>query len=489
MRDYDGDRGGGGNRGSVRIAEGVDVHFVCDGIPVVYLEDSSIFTQYASWMLQTALGVTGKAGTLYEYTDNPKVLKACVDKGIDEDHLRIVRLKPEHVRHVLAVGLSGKRAVVLAAVLALAMDRSYHKLDRLLEELGDYDLAEPFLKLLRCSRPSRKGSSRALSGLTLANPGPRQQGRTFDVEGIHVELSVKGLVPVVELAASSLFMENISWLLQACLVSTMKVDSLFTYCEDQVIRRVCDDLGLSSQHVMCAHLERRDLQHIWAVGVNGRRSVVAALVVALALHDLVDVEQVVDEVTFSDHKILKPFLALMRQAHRAAGIEVERRWKHRGQRDTYEPEAFDPRGQFTRWNRKRKRAGCNDDDDNLPPRSWELSDRGDVAGGKGRGRLGSRRTADGPGRDYDRSPPPSWRREIETQIRMLKSRRLATDDDDRRPRWDCDRSPPRSWGRRVATEIESSDSDSDCDRSQPGSWEAAPFSSDTRLRLPDSPWQ
>lgn len=307
-------------RNSVR---GVELNIICGGIPVITLDKACVFHENVSWMLQSALNASGKADSLYEYCDDEKVIAEGKKLGLSEDELSIVRLKAKELRHVKAVGTTGKRSVMLAVVVEL---RSY-KLDKAfigLLESGQQSVVKKHLTNGGdCDSSWSSGWGAHWDkgedwSKYWVEPRP---GKAKNVEAPveppdGVELSVVcGKVPVLDLDKSSIFHENVSWLLQTAMGSSGKADSLYEYTVDREIMSACrKQLKLTDQEVGLVVLKRPELQHVKAVGTAGKRSIMLSVVVALVLHDEVQCDNLQKEVWDYDSKLYKPFDQLIRAA-------------------------------------------------------------------------------------------------------------------------------------------------------------------------------
>merc|ERR1719210_1045040 len=216
-------------------------------------------------MLQSALSTSGRADSLYEYCEDDDIFSECRRLGFTGDELSIVRLKQRDLRHVKAVGTTGKRSVMLSVVVALALEDG-GALGELWRELRDYNLDTAFVGLLRCGRQtvSKGGCTRSESP-----PAP---------DGVELEI-VCERIPVLGLEKASIFQEYASWLLQTAMSSSGKADALYEYCDDREIITECNRLGLGEQDVGLVRLKQENLRNVKAVGTSGKRSTMLALVV------------------------------------------------------------------------------------------------------------------------------------------------------------------------------------------------------------------
>lgn len=292
-------KGNGDDNGDSSAGDGVELNFVCGGVPVLTLDKSSVFHENASWMLQSALSSSGKADSLYQYCEDEDIQWECRRLGLRDEDLSLVRLRQQGLSHVKAVGTTGKRSVMLAVVVALALEDG-DALDGLWKELKDYKLDGHFVDLLRSGRQTLSGD---------------QDGDVSAPAAHGVELSVIcGTVPVLGLEKDSVFHENVSWLLQTALSSSGKADSLYEYCDDREILTECRRMGLEDQEVGIVRLRREELRGVRAVGTCGKRSIMLSLVVALAMSGNVQLEAFLRQVGEYDDELERPLRELLRRA-------------------------------------------------------------------------------------------------------------------------------------------------------------------------------
>ena len=131
-------------------AEHIDLHLVCDRVPVLSINKPSVLPGFVSWLLQMALSSEERADSLYEYCEDDEIADACVQLGFKRADLLIVRLTQEGLCHIKAVGANGKRSAILAAVVAcLLCEVIGHK--ALLEKVcrENSSLHEPLMSLIR----------------------------------------------------------------------------------------------------------------------------------------------------------------------------------------------------------------------------------------------------------------------------------------------------------------------------------------------------
>lgn len=294
--------------------EGVELAFVCKDVPVLTLDKSSVFSENASWMLQSALASTGKADSLYEYCDDRDILRECRRLGLRDDELAIVCVRQRELRHVKAVGTSGKRSVMLAVVVALALQHGFD-LKAMCRELRAYRLDErDFLALIERRRPGPESPPQS------EDEGDSTKDALAE-EGVELQL-LRGGVPVLGLAKDSVLQEHASWLVQTASGTSGKADTVYEYFSDGGVLAECRRLGLSEQEVGSVRLKGAR-QHVRAVGTCGKRSVMLAVVVALVLSGELTPEQLMKEVRGYDGALEGSVRALLRAALGLAGRSTE----------------------------------------------------------------------------------------------------------------------------------------------------------------------
>jgi len=372
---------GGSSSSNTPSVKGVELHIICGGIPVVTLDKACVFHEHVSWMLQSALAEADKADSLYEYIEDKKLVAEARKLGLSADELGIVRLKSDEFRHVKAVGTTGKRSIMLAVVVALALEDPDNCMEDLWKELRQYKLGKAFVRLLesglqtvndgtpvgngrhddhnegqresfkdvrkdnykdnywdnwewndsgdwskgssssgaRAGRDREDRENRRRADASPARPpvgenGGRDGRRDALQAPAGTEVNVIcGNIPVLDMDKTSVFHENVSWLLQTAMESTGKADSLFEFCNDRDVMSVCKrELQLTDQDMGLVSLKRSDLSHIKAIGTSGKRSIVMAVVVALVIHNEVQCEDLQKEVWEYDKKLFKPLDQLIR---------------------------------------------------------------------------------------------------------------------------------------------------------------------------------
>lgn len=317
---------------------GVEVEMVCGTVPVVYLEPACVFHECASWMLQTALGASGKADGLYEHIED-RTLSAELWRCL---HVRgedafLVRLARPDLRKVRAVGATGKRSVLLAVVIALVLHDD-SGMEALWKELQGCHLDEAFLHLLKRAKSSnsfataeerllmkhrdreeRRRRKKALRNKEDEDEGVVAKGGHLEVDGVEVDI-ILGRVPVLCLSTTSVFHENVSWLLQTALDFSGKADACFVYDSDKSIMDACTgQLGLTPHEIGLVRLRRDDLAHIKAVGTSGKRSMMLAAMLAFAIDSKDGLAWMQKDVVATSPQLGKSFDKLVRTARRLAG--------------------------------------------------------------------------------------------------------------------------------------------------------------------------
>jgi len=361
---------------------GIKLSIVLKSVPVVEMSTDSIFHGNASWLLQAATGSSGKADGLYEYFQDREIASACVrELGLSKDELSIARLKTRH--DILVVGTNGKRSVMIALCIALALrdaaaaqsiDKDIRDTDPTLSDPLSTVLAEAYL---RCederiqrvaegdwsgtgaagkrknqadsrepSQPSRRkprgnddddgNGWRAKKnggqdwkdwkswgwqdwgdkGWDKYNKQP-DRGYTRGVyEGHGVKLNIVcNSVPVVELAAHSVFHGNASWLLQAVTGSCAKADGLYEYYQDKNVASACvRELGISRDEMSICRLKSRP--DVMAVGTNGKRAVMFALCLLVALLDPKAANALDRDIKDTDASLTDPLEEVLLEAYR-----------------------------------------------------------------------------------------------------------------------------------------------------------------------------
>lgn len=129
-------------------------------------------------------------------------------------------------------------------------------------------------------------------------------------------------VPVVYMNASSGFSSHVSWILQRALGSECKVDSLFEQHADRQVLRECARHGWGESEVFIGRCTARGFTDILGVGLNGKRSVMLAMAIAVVFHvDPRRFEHLYEELR--EHSIMSTFDCIMESAWQ--GIRALRR--------------------------------------------------------------------------------------------------------------------------------------------------------------------
>jgi len=279
------------------------------------MDSTSVFHEHASWMLQTALGADGKANNQYEYCDTLEdtadVLKECKERwGLSEQDIALVRIRRDDLSGIRAAGVSGKRSIMLAVVIAVLLHCD-DMVDDLITSLKEYELDSAFCTLLQSARESVPETHNEKDGHGVGNH--------FETDGVEVDI-ICGNVPVVSLDNTSIFSENVSWLLQTALDCYGKADSCFAYDDDKKVLAECQEtLGLSEHEAGIVRLRRDDLKHIKAVGTNGKRSIMLAAVVAYGIHSEDGLASFESQIQPFSPCLWQAFLRLIENARQAAG--------------------------------------------------------------------------------------------------------------------------------------------------------------------------
>lgn len=311
-------RGSGASHTGDAAVGGVKLTFVCRGVPVLTLDKVSVFYENASWMLQSALSSSGKAELLYEYFEDGDILAECCRLGLKGEDLSLVRLRDNDLKHVKAVGTTGKRSVMLAIVVALALEDD-RKLGGLWNDLREYELDKAFVGLLE-------------SGKHAVSSRVADDSSCMAFNGVQVNI-ICGNVPVLSLEKDSVFHENVAWLLQMAMDSTGKADSFFEHCEDREILAECRRRGLDDNSVGIARMKLERLRNMKAVGTCGKRSIMLSLVVALIIHNEAQLDSMIKQVCNYSTNLEEPFLELVRFAKGNVNLSKEAYgsgWGHDG---------------------------------------------------------------------------------------------------------------------------------------------------------------
>jgi len=320
----------GGDGGGTSTKHGVEVVFVCDTIPVLTLDTASLFNEHVAAMLQAALSSGAKADSLYGYFADRDVDAACRRIGLRPDDVMVARVKQEDFSHVKAVGTTGKRSVVLALVVGLALDQGI--VAELMEMLRSYNIDRRFEELMEYVE------SRRAAGVRLGNheddcwqksgwedneaPRSRSRSKKAKVEVFEPEIIddavdlkiVRRNVPLISMGKASKLQEYASWLLQTAMKCDGKVDGIFDYCQDREIMTECRALGFAKEEVCIVRLKDPEFRDIRGVGASGKRSGMLALVIGLYMHHKIVPEQIFRDIKGYDETVLQPFKLLIRTA-------------------------------------------------------------------------------------------------------------------------------------------------------------------------------
>jgi len=139
------------------------------------------------------------------------------------------------------------------------------------------------------------------------------------LRGVELQM-ILGNMFVITLDSTSVFYENVSWLIQTAFDISGKADGVYEYIEDSRILAECRrKFGMSAQETGIAQVKRPDLQHLKAVGTTGKRSMMLSVLVAFALHVEDNLEHMRQDVIKFDAKLGEAFEALIRLACQSAG--------------------------------------------------------------------------------------------------------------------------------------------------------------------------
>jgi len=141
---------------------------------------------------------------------------------------------------------------------------------------------------------------------------PKKPGGVYEGHGVKMNI-VNSNVPVVELATHSIFHGNASWLLQAATGSCGKADGLYEYCQDKEVTSICvRDLRIARDEISICRL--KDRPDIVAVGTNGKRSVMFALCIMLALLDTKAANALERDIRDTDASLSEPLAEVLAEA-------------------------------------------------------------------------------------------------------------------------------------------------------------------------------
>lgn len=301
-----------GGEDAVRTIAGVRLWIVrVNGqeVPVVDLEKSSIFNANASWLIQQALDSSVKAESEFEYCVDREITKEVKALRFSKEDIFVARMTREDLTHMRAVGVAGKRSVMMACLVALYRDPGRHTMNHkaFWEALQDYELDGPFEDIIATVDGHQNGDDSSSYGPS----APTDRG-SYNKDGVELNI-ILGNVPVVNLEAWSPFEQSASWLIQAATGTTGKADGLYEYIDDKRIELELRDSGLTAYDFMAARLKSRP--DIVAVGTNGKRSIMLALTVALALRDNAASANLKKDIMATDRTILEPLGKLLKAAH------------------------------------------------------------------------------------------------------------------------------------------------------------------------------
>ena len=105
------------------------------------------------------------------------------------------------------------------------------------------------------------------------------------------------------------------------LSSERRADHLYEYCKDDKIADACAQLGFKRTSLWIVRLTQEGLCHIKAVGVNGKRSAILAVVVACLLCEVICHKAFLEKVCRENPSLHEPLMSLIRR------ITSERQWR------------------------------------------------------------------------------------------------------------------------------------------------------------------
>ncbi|CAK9053572.1 Lys-63-specific deubiquitinase BRCC36 [Durusdinium trenchii] len=283
----------------------------------------------------------------------------CRGLGFSPDDLSIVRLNREDLRHIKAIGISGKRSVMMACLVALYRDEGRHTMNHksFWKALQDYELDRPWERLMDTvddeqtawdSYNSKNGYGYSNSSYSYSygyggGGGRRGGSKESDLfgtpwEGHGVTVNVIcDRIPVVDLAQHSIFHGNASWLLQAATGSCSKADGLFEYCQDREVLAACKkDLRLTADEVSIARLKSRP--EVKAVQTSSLQ-VMLALCLVLAHNDEAAAAMLEADIEESDSSLKDPLSDIMIAMHqriRMSKDDERSTWRSKESKGSYD---------------------------------------------------------------------------------------------------------------------------------------------------------
>mmetsp|Transcript_67788 Transcript_67788/g.107455 ORF Transcript_67788/g.107455 Transcript_67788/m.107455 type:complete len:486 (-) Transcript_67788:44-1501(-) len=168
----------------------------------------------------------------------------------------------------------------------------------------------------RNQRAPSKGSGRRVSEERSKREAPRA------VDGIAIGMVCKS-VPVITLQKSSPFThERLSWLLSTAMAQERSPDYLLEQCNDtrahpflEKVQRACEiDLNLQTHEISIVKVADLPLTEVLGVGTSGRQSSILAAIVAIALRDEGQLEDIRDFFRDSHRELERPFYDLIKRA-------------------------------------------------------------------------------------------------------------------------------------------------------------------------------
>lgn len=313
--------------------EGTKLWLVGDGVPVVDMDKDSVFSSNVSWLIQEALGCSGRAEGQFEYCDDRAITQECEALGFGKDDVSIARLSKDELNHLKVVGVNGKRSVMMACLVALYRDPGRHTMNHkaFWKALEEYELDKAWECILATVENEQDAWNSSNSGSRYDwsygnGASSRQDVLATPWEGHGVTVNVVcNSIPVIDLAPHSIFHGNASWLLQAASGSCSKADGLFEYMQDRDIMAACSQkLRLSKDELSIARLKARP--ELIVVGTTGKRSVMLALCLLLAWDDQSASNMLENDIQECDRTLKDPLSDVLVAMHQRIKGTKDRSW-------------------------------------------------------------------------------------------------------------------------------------------------------------------
>jgi len=313
--------------------EGTKLWLVGEGVPVVDMDKDSVFSSNVSWLIQEALGCSGRAEGQFEYCDDRAITQECEALGFGKDDISIARLSKDELNHLKVVGVNGKRSVMMACLVALYRDPGRHTMNHkaFWKALEEYELDKAWECILATVENEQDAWNSYNSGSRYDwsygnGASSRQDVLATPWEGHGVTVNVVcNSIPVIDLAPHSIFHGNASWLLQAASGSCSKADGLFEYMQDRDIMAACSQkLRLSKDELSIARLKARP--ELIVVGTTGKRSVMLALCLLLAWDDQSASNMLENDIQECDRTLKDPLSDVLVAMHQRIKGTKDRSW-------------------------------------------------------------------------------------------------------------------------------------------------------------------